>query len=315
MNDHLFFLPSDRTVWPWLAVLLPNWNGHSDTNDCLDSLSQLDYPKSKIEVLIIDNGSMDGSQTILKNKLLNMTTQGWSRLELIELPSNIGIPGAYNAGYAHVNPNVAIILRTESDVTFHPDSVKHLISTLLSSDQVGIAGATIRNYRTREPEHGAHYFNYWNGRLRHVFSPHPIPCTGVLGCGIAISRKAIDQLPYFFDESLLISSDETDLSFRLARVGYSTWYNPHAVIYHKSGKSTGKVPKLSYYYSIRNGFLLFRRYAPFPQRWVYYSFVMLWLLKALLKGNVLAFRAIWGAVQLPQNPQEWSEEQRKWKSL
>jgi GT2 family glycosyltransferase len=80
---------SERVPPSVLAVIL-NWNGWKDTLTSVDSVLRLDYPN--LRVLVIDNGSTDGSvpqlQTILGD-----------RVELVALPENRGYTGGCNEGF------------------------------------------------------------------------------------------------------------------------------------------------------------------------------------------------------------------------
>ena len=190
-----------------------------------------------------------------------------------------------------------------------------MISSLLFSNQIGIVGATVRNLQTGNLECGALFYNFWTGKFRVEYSKYPIPCIGVNGCTMAIKRKVIDSLSYLFDDTLKIGSDETDLSFRLAEQGYSTWYNPHAVTYHKGGQSTKKIASLTNYYSVRNCVLLHRRYWPMPQKWICHVFTLLAGSKRLFHGDWLSFHAMWHAFKLPKNPLNWSDQQKNWYQL
>lgn len=50
---------------PKVSIIILNWNGKSDTVECLDSLKEMAY--SNYEIILVDNGSIDGSAEYLKN--------------------------------------------------------------------------------------------------------------------------------------------------------------------------------------------------------------------------------------------------------
>lgn len=304
-----------KSHYPVVSIMFPNWNGIKDTIDCLTSLSALDYPKEQLEIIIVDNASIDGSPNAIKKMFVNMQSEGWKGLHLIELKENIGIPGAYNVAYASISSEAVAVLRIENDVVLAPNSLGYLVRTLFEKEEIGVVGAQIRDYTTQQVVWGAIFFDTWSGRFRRTFPVSAVACSGVLGCTMLIRKTAITAMPFFFDESLKICSDETDLSYRLSRMGYTTWYSPDAVVLHKGGKSTGKVPKLTFYYSTRNGILLTRRYAPWPHRWIRYLVTVCWVSKQLLKGNLLGVRAVLDGFTLPKNPHNWSDAQKDWFSL
>ena len=63
-----------------ISIVVPNWNGMEFVGMCLDSLSQLDFEGH--EVIVVDNGSKDGSREMIENKY------PWVRL--LKLSKNMG---------------------------------------------------------------------------------------------------------------------------------------------------------------------------------------------------------------------------------
>src|ERR1700756_3033913 len=69
-------------------ILLLNWNNWKDTNECLNSLERLDY--DEWEVIVLDNGSTDGSVERIREK--------FPEVEIIQLKANLGFSAGNNAG-------------------------------------------------------------------------------------------------------------------------------------------------------------------------------------------------------------------------
>ena len=59
MADSLAGKGETTTDLPSVAVVIPNWNGVEHLPDCLASLSALDYPSDRYELIVVDNGSWD----------------------------------------------------------------------------------------------------------------------------------------------------------------------------------------------------------------------------------------------------------------
>ena len=70
-----------------MFVDTPNWSGNKRSGNCLASVLAVDYPKSKVEV---DSGSTNGSAGFIREK--------FSLLRVVEMVSNPGYAGAFNAG-------------------------------------------------------------------------------------------------------------------------------------------------------------------------------------------------------------------------
>ena len=76
---------------PRVTVVVLNWNGLADTLECLNSLVRLDYPTH--EVVVVDNGSTDGSVQVFREQFPMAT--------VFETGENLGYTGGNNAGLRH----------------------------------------------------------------------------------------------------------------------------------------------------------------------------------------------------------------------
>ena len=74
---------------PLASVVIPNWNGAHHLPVCLDALQGQTYPH--MEVILVDNGSTDGSQALVKER--------YPGVRLLALESNLGLTGGNNAGF------------------------------------------------------------------------------------------------------------------------------------------------------------------------------------------------------------------------
>ena len=83
-----------------LSVVIPHWNGKHFLPPCLDSLQRQTYPS--LEVIIVDNASTDGSQSLVRDQY------PWVRL--IELVENRGFTGACNIGMQAAQGEIVALL-------------------------------------------------------------------------------------------------------------------------------------------------------------------------------------------------------------
>ena len=81
--------------YPQVSIAIVNLNGKEFLNDCLLSIKEINYPKEKIEIIVVDNGSNDGSAQFIKSN--------YPEVKLIENRENLGFAKANNqaAGVAH----------------------------------------------------------------------------------------------------------------------------------------------------------------------------------------------------------------------
>ena len=77
----------DILTFPMISVSIVNLNGEKYLKECLDSLKELNYPQDKLEVIVVDNGSTDGSLVLLK--------QDYRKVKIIENRRNMGFYGPH----------------------------------------------------------------------------------------------------------------------------------------------------------------------------------------------------------------------------
>src|SRR4029077_16503679 len=76
------------TIKKKVSIVIPNWNGKHFLTGCLDSLRKQTY--AELEIIIVDNGSKDGSVGFIK--------ENYPEVRLVEFDRNTGFSPAVNAG-------------------------------------------------------------------------------------------------------------------------------------------------------------------------------------------------------------------------
>jgi GT2 family glycosyltransferase len=226
---------------PLASVVIPTWNGIQHLPTCLDALRV--QSSSHVEVIVVDNASIDGSQALVKNQ--------YPEVHLLALDRNLGLTGGNNAGFRAAQGEILISLN--NDTQAEPDFVEALIEGLAEHPEAGMAAAQIRLFDQRELLHSA-----GDG-----YRPDGIPFNrGVWqqdkgqfdqagwvfgGCGGAVAyRRAMLDDVGLFDESFFMYCEDVDLNWRAQLAGWRCWYVPDAVVYHKLS-ATGGGPVASFY--------------------------------------------------------------------
>lgn len=193
--------------------MIPVLNGEHTIGDCIDSLLELRYPAEKLELLVVDNGSRDGTARVLQN-------YGDRIVRLEEATRGPG--AARNAGLRGARGEVVAF--TDADCRVDPDWLMEVVAPL-DDPRVGIAGGTIRAI---PPAGDIERF----GELIHdhrqaieVFEP---PYAITMNWA---SRRAVLEELGGFDERFRRCED-VDLSYRITQAGYTLAFAPDAVVYH-----------------------------------------------------------------------------------
>ncbi|MCO5193259.1 MAG: glycosyltransferase, partial [Anaerolineae bacterium] len=92
-----------------VSIIIPHLNGKQHLDDCLGSLRRQTF--TDFEVLLVDNGSTDGSQAYVRDE--------FPEVEVIEIGRNLGFTGACNLGYEKSKGDIVILLNNDTEVDSH----------------------------------------------------------------------------------------------------------------------------------------------------------------------------------------------------
>jgi len=91
-----------------VSVVILNWNGGDYLRRCVESVLETDYPRNLIEVIVVDNGSTDGSAKSIKKM--------YPQVKLIENKKNLGFCVGNNVGINKASGDLIILLNNDTIV-------------------------------------------------------------------------------------------------------------------------------------------------------------------------------------------------------
>jgi GT2 family glycosyltransferase len=245
----------------WISVL--NWNGAARTLACLDALTHLDYPETRI--LVVDNASADDS--------VSRIAAAYPDLEILRAETN----GGYAVGNA-----LALRRALESDADLFwivnndsrpaPDALRALVDTYqrhgaalygsVSLDEGGeILLTTSWALDARgQPDYGNLLYQK---PLADCFPDgHEREVANLMGNSFLIPLDVARQHG-FMDTSFFLYWEETDYCYRLRREGVRSYLVPSSRVYHGGGhadKHNARLKPITTYYNVRNRLLWARRH-------------------------------------------------------
>jgi glycosyltransferase involved in cell wall biosynthesis len=156
-------------VLPLVSVLIPTRNNADELLLCLESLRNLKYPKDRMEILVFDNGSTDGTSEQVQELFAQFRLEGWARLALEGSPRNLGaFGGRAEALQRALGPKANFILSLDDDVELEPDAI-NLLLDVMNDPRVGIVGARVVYHDAPdEVASGPGYLNRWFGTFHHL---------------------------------------------------------------------------------------------------------------------------------------------------
>ncbi|HFD39447.1 MAG TPA: glycosyltransferase family 2 protein [Anaerolineae bacterium] len=226
---------------PTASVIIPNWNGAHHLPVCLDALRAQTYPH--LEVIVVDNGSSDGSQRLIEEQ--------YPEVRLLALERNLGLTGGNNAGFRAAQGEILISLNNDTEAD--PRFVEALVEALRSQPQAGMAAAKMLLFDRRDHIHsagdgyGLDGIPFNRGVWQRDEGQFDEAGWIFGGCGgaVAYRRAMLDEIG-LFDEDFFMYCEDVDLNWRAQLTGWRCWYTPQAVVYHKLS-ATGGGPLASFY--------------------------------------------------------------------
>jgi GT2 family glycosyltransferase len=248
------------TVIPGLvSVIVVNWNGAAYLAECLESVRAQSWAHR--ELLVVDNGSTDGSREWLRE-------HAPGQFSLSELKINTGFAAGVNAGI--------LAARGEFIALLNNDAVadrEWLAGLLEQTDHpaAGMVASKILFYEKRNIIDKAGHLFYPDGLNRgrgagdadvgqfdqtsEIFFPD--------GCA-ALYRRAMLEDVGLFDEQFFAYGDDADLGLRACWRGWRCVYAPAARVYHRHSSSLGKYSPEKAFLVERNRFWVAVKVLPWP---------------------------------------------------
>jgi hypothetical protein len=226
-----------------IAVGVISWNTRDLLRECLETV----LAQAPAEVVVIDNGSTDGSPAMVRRL--------FPSLQVKVNPENPGFGAAANQAFAATTAPYLLLLN--SDTQLRPDALRALAEYMGQHPSVAVVGPRLLHPDGRLQSSCAAFPHPWLplvkskgltrviGRIPvlrdHVLDtwthdrPRKVPW--VVGAALAIRREAFEAVGGF-DETFHLYFEEPDLCSRMLAAGWETHFAPVADIVHVEGAST-----------------------------------------------------------------------------
>src|SRR6185369_2888887 len=135
MDSPVQFEMADCGEAPLVLVVLLNWNSFEETRTAVESVQRMDYPNFRI--LIVDNGSEDGSASALQ-------ALSGERVDLLVSPVNTGYTGGCNLGMERaLAMGAKYIWLLNNDAVVEPATLSSIVAIAESDDRIGLVSPQI----------------------------------------------------------------------------------------------------------------------------------------------------------------------------
>lgn len=285
-----------------ISVVVINWNGGKILQRCLLALQAQTY--RNFEIIVVDNGSQDGSSEGLEEQYAN--------LQVIRLGKNFGFAYANNQGAIQARGRWIAFLNNDAFPT--PSWLSSLLSAAYQNPEFSsFASKIVQDSRPEIIDSCGIVFHTsglsWNRGHNQPNSDEfeqPEEVFGACAAASMVGSSDFQQLGGF-DEDYFIYHEDTDLALRLQLVGKRCLYVPDAMVFHLGSKTTGEESDFSVYHQQRNWLwtcwkdmptVLFWRFL-FPTLVANWFFFFFYLFRK--QGGVFIKAKIHALIGLPRN--------------
>jgi GT2 family glycosyltransferase len=234
------------------VAIIPSWDGKELLEVVLPSLERQTF--RDFAVVVVDNGSTDGSLEYLERE--------WPDVTVIGLPENQGFASAVNRGLDATKSELVALLN--NDLELDPQWLKILVRELDAHPDAGSSGGKLLKYFERHLIDGAGEIVSWYGTFgkrgegeRDVGQYDRGEYLFGVNAGASLYRRSVFDTVGQFDEDYFAYVEDIDLHLRAQLVGFKAWYAPEAVAYHMVNSTAKRDPSHFFRYLVNRNRLLF----------------------------------------------------------
>lgn len=254
-----------------VSIVVLNYKGMENTLECLESLRRLNKQKLNVELIVVENGSEDGSAEAL-SKIKD--------IQLITSDKNLGFSGGMNLGISFaLNRQADYVILLNNDTYVDPNFALNLVNAAKGAQIVCpkiyfAPGCEFYKSRYKKNDLGKVIW-YAGGQIdwQNIIGIHfgvdevdkdqfkKREITFATGCCMLINTEVFNKIGVL-DEKYFLYLEDMDFSYRAKKAGFKILFDPKAFIWHKNAASAGgSGSRLQEYYITRNRLLFAFRYA------------------------------------------------------
>ncbi len=284
--------------FPLVFVVVLNWNGFDDTNECLLSLKEVNYPN--FQIVVVDNGSNDDSP-----KRIGVNHPD---VAMVKCESNKGIAAGYNRGIQFaLQAGADHVVVMNNDLIFDSEFLTAMVTTARKWPQGGIIMPKIYYYDARDVVWSTGGRTRWIPsnillRDRQKRDNLALQTEEIIefapSCCLLLTRDVCQEV--LFDESYFFYYDDWDFCLEARKKGWQIVFSPSSHIWHKVSRSTQNSPRSLRWWKIL-GQSCVRYHRKHHSNWLLITYVIWVLARETAKGNLKSLptflRGVWQGLQ------------------
>jgi hypothetical protein len=221
-----------------ISIIIPSFNTKALLARCLTSIyDSLEGSSLTYEVIVVDNGSVDGSIQVIRS---------YKKAICIQNKENVGYGRANNQGIERATGKYILLLN--SDIRVEDGAIEKLYQFGKSHPESFVGGKLLNEDGTDQSSSGpmmspVHVFIMLFAKGDTLGLTRSSPSTacsvGWVSGACLLAKKTLFEAVGLFDESIFLYMEEVDLLYRAAQKGYTTYFYPGAVFTHTGAASSG----------------------------------------------------------------------------
>jgi len=307
--------------FPTVSIIVLNYNGKKYLDGCFTSIARISYPKDKYEVIMVDNGSSDGSIEYVRKK--------YPRVKIIALNKNCGFTGGNNLGVRLAKGDYVVFLNNDVVVDenwlialvkvamSYPDAI--MTSKALFLDKSGI----INHDGSKATLIGRGFCVNFGRKDRNSGDISDKFVVQPYGASMLVKKDIFEEIGAF-DESYFASLEDLDLGLRAWLFGHKVIYVPTSIFHHVGSGTGGWGSRLSdttLYHSTKNSYMNILKCFDFSHilqglalSLVYYIVMAIWFVRKTKKvraAKLILLAHIWVVRNISSILRKRAEIQKK----
>ena len=223
---------------PRVTVVILNMNGGHHLDACFGSLQAMAYPAAKLDVLLVDNGSTDGS--------VEQTQARWPWVRVVRNPRNAGFAAGCNQG-ARLRTDSRVLAFLNNDMRVDRHWLTELVQPIVRGEAVATTSKILAWDGTLIDSAGGG-MNFYGIGLQYGYkdvpgAEHERPRKTLFPCGgaMAIDAAVFDESGGF-DPEFFAYYEDVDLGWRLWLMGHEVHYVPSSMCWHHHHGTSRRLP-------------------------------------------------------------------------
>ncbi|MDT4943841.1 MAG: hypothetical protein QOH14_574 [Pseudonocardiales bacterium] len=219
-----------------VTVVIVNYRGAEDTVNCIAGLRDLDWPADRLQIVVVDNASGDGSAERIAAAAPDIT--------LIRSNENTGFAGGCNLGVSHAEGQFIALIN--SDARPDRDWLTAAVAVLNDEAAVGAVASKVLDWDGERIDFVGGNINFAGQGYRteaglkdvggHIKPRNVLFFTG----SAAVVRTELFRELGGFDEQYFMFFEDVDFGWRMNLRGHRVRYVPTSIVYHKHHASIAK---------------------------------------------------------------------------